>query len=336
MQTNRPRILTWHIHGSYLYYLTQTACEFYIPVKEERPDRYIGLPEGDFPWGENAHEIAAEKIKELDFDCILFQSQENYTQDQYEVLSAQQLSLPKVYLEHDPPRETPTDTKHIVDDPDILLVHVTHFNNVFWDNNQTPTTVIEHGVSIPKDIQYVGNLRKGIVVVNNLQTRGRRLGLDIFESVKKHIPVDIIGINSQYVGGLGEISHQRLPSFLAHYRFFFHPIRYTSLGLAACEAMMIGLPIVGLSTTEMPDVIENGKEGFLHNDIATLIQHMQELLNDKAYAKRLSQNAKNKALKKFHIKRFVEDWEDLFQSEIQKHKRKALQHTMRKSIGGIL
>ena len=34
------------------------------------------------------------------------------------------------------------------------------------------------------------------------------------------------------------------------YRFFFNPIRYTSLGLAVFEAMMVGLPIVGLATTE--------------------------------------------------------------------------------------
>jgi NAD(P)-dependent dehydrogenase (short-subunit alcohol dehydrogenase family) len=28
------------------------------------------------------------------------------------------------------------------------------------------------------------------------------------------------------------------------------PVRYTSLGLAVCEAMMLGLPIIGLATTE--------------------------------------------------------------------------------------
>ena len=30
-----------------------------------------------------------------------------------------------------------------------------------------------------------------------------------------------------------------LPRFLAPYRFYFHPVRYTSLGLSLCEAMAI-------------------------------------------------------------------------------------------------
>ncbi|MEJ7681997.1 MAG: hypothetical protein WKG06_29925 [Segetibacter sp.] len=67
-------------------------------------------------------------MKNIDFDCILFQSKKNYLEDQYMILSEEQRALPKIYLEHDPPREVPTDTKHVVDDPEMLLVHVTHFN----------------------------------------------------------------------------------------------------------------------------------------------------------------------------------------------------------------
>jgi len=40
-------------------------------------------------------------------------------------------------------------------------------------------------------------------------------------------------------------------------RFFFNPIRYTSLGLAVCEAMMVGMPIIGLATTEMATTVQN-------------------------------------------------------------------------------
>lgn len=39
--------------------------------------------------------------------------------------------------------------------------------------------------------------------------------------------------------------------FAARYRFLFNPIRYTSLGLAVIEAMMIGMPVVALGTTDM-------------------------------------------------------------------------------------
>lgn len=174
------RVLTWHVHGSYLYYLTQTPCEFYLPVKADRPEGYGGR-RGTFPWGQNVHEVDAEEVRNMEFDCILFQSRKNYLEDQYELLDPSQLDLPKIYLEHDPPRESPTDTHHFVNDPETLLVHVTHFNRLMWNNNRTPTRVIEHGVMIPESVHYTGEIEKGIVVINGITRRGRRLGLDIFE-----------------------------------------------------------------------------------------------------------------------------------------------------------
>jgi len=131
------RILTWHIHGSYLYYLTQSQHHFYLPVKSGRPEGYGGRL-GSFPWSDNVYDVPASEVKNLKFDCILFQSKRNYLEDQYEILSESQRRLPLIYLEHDPPREHPTDTRHFVDDPNILLVHVT--SNLAPGNMDVKTT----------------------------------------------------------------------------------------------------------------------------------------------------------------------------------------------------
>src|SRR5690606_10589923 len=207
-------------------------------------------------------DVPAEKVVDLDLDAIVLQSRKNYLEDQYEILSAGPRRLPRIFLEHDPPRESPTDTRHPVDDPHVLLVHVTAFNALMWDAGSTPARVIEHGVEVPADIRYTGELDRGVVVVNGLPARGRRLGADVFERVREHVPLDLVGIGSEALGGLGEIAHADLPSVLARYRFLFNPIRYTSLGLAVCEAMSVGLPIVALATTEMATVVENGVSGF--------------------------------------------------------------------------
>src|SRR3954468_3336080 len=148
MNNSRLRIFTWHIHGSYLFYLSQGNYQIYIPTKPEKTEGYYGRGE-TFPFGDNVIEISAEEVKDHEFDCILFQTNQNFLKDQFEVLSASQRELPKIYLEHDPPRQHPTDTRHIIDDPDMTLVHVTHFNRLMWDNGRTPTVVIEHGVTEP-------------------------------------------------------------------------------------------------------------------------------------------------------------------------------------------
>lgn len=90
--------------------------------------------------------MPAEDVRRLELDCVLFQSAEHYVRTPAEILSAAQRGLPRLYLEHDPPREHPTDTRHPVDDPDLLLVHVTHFNALMWGAGRTPTRVIEQGV----------------------------------------------------------------------------------------------------------------------------------------------------------------------------------------------
>src|SRR5262249_34577801 len=117
----RPqRVLTWHVHGSYLYYLAHSRQEFYLPVKPGRPEGYFGRT-ASYVWPDNVHEVSADEVRSLDLDCVLFQSRQNYLSDQYDILSAAQRRLPRIYLEHDPPREHPTDTHHPCHDADALL-----------------------------------------------------------------------------------------------------------------------------------------------------------------------------------------------------------------------
>ncbi len=307
----RYKILIWHVHGSYLYYLTQAPHEFYVPFKPDRKADYIGRF-GHIPWGDNLHDVPVGEIKNLDLDCILFQLPHQYLRDQYEILSKEQLKLPKIYLQHDPP-DHPTDSKHLVDDPNVLLIHVTHYNKLMWDSGASPTMVINHGVKIPPQISYSGEIEKGLVVINHLKERGRKLGKDIYEDVLNHVPLDLVGMGAEEMpGGIGEVIHKHLFEFEAKYRFFFNPIRYSSFPLALCEAMAIGLPPVVLATTEMPMAIENDVSGYVDTDIDVLVQRMKELLADPSKAKRLGQGARGYAEAHFNIRRFISDWNQAF------------------------
>ncbi|MGE0172624.1 MAG: glycosyltransferase [Oligoflexales bacterium] len=305
----RLKVLTWHVHGSYLYYLSMIDHDLYLPVNDQRSGGYIGRTPS-YPWLQNIREVHVDEISRHQFDCILFQTRENYMFDQYKILSTSQLELPKIYLEHDPPREHPTDTIHVVDDPNVLVVHVTNFNDLMWDCQRSPTKVIQHGVCVPGEIGYTGEFSKGIVVVNNLRKRGRRLGADIYDNVRDKIPLDLIGMGWCEADGIGEVPHKNLASFVAPYRFFFNPIRYTSLGLAICEAMMVGLPIIGLATTELVSVVENYRSGLVSLEVPKLVEYMRHLLAHPGEAAELGRRARATALERFNIKRFVRDWDD--------------------------
>lgn len=308
--THGMRILTWHVHGSYLHYLTQSPHSFYLPVDDMR-SRGHGGRSGPFAWGANVFEVPRNEVSRGQYDVVLYQSSPNWSEDRYVTLSEAQRRLPSIYLEHDPPQGSPTNTQHPIDDPNVLVVHVTAFNALMWDSGRSPVAIIDHGV-IDHGHLYSGELERGLVVVNGLARRGRRLGADIFERARAVLPLDLVGMFAEESGGIGEVPLPDLPAFSARYRLFFHPIRYTSLGLGLLEAMMLGMPVVGLATTELPTIIRNGQNGFVATDEAQLHDAMRAMLADRGLARAVGEAGRRTALERFNIDRFAQDWTHAF------------------------
>lgn len=109
----RLKILTWHAHGSYLYYLSQARHDFYLLSKPRRTAVYAGRS-GQMQWGANVHDMPLSRARDEQVDCIVFQDDAQYKKDQYAFLSAARRDLPHIYIEHDPPRAHPTDQRHLV------------------------------------------------------------------------------------------------------------------------------------------------------------------------------------------------------------------------------
>ena len=317
----RLNVLTWHTHGSYLYYLSHAPHDFHVLLKPGRPPGYGGRC-GPFPFGPNVHDLPADQARTQTFDCILFQEDHHWERDQYELLTPAQRALPRIYLEHDPPSlppddlvadarrpQWPTDVRHPVDDPAVLLVHVTPFNDLMWDSGRTPTRVIEHGVAVPDGVRWHGDVERGLVVTNHLARRGRRTGADLFARLRTTLPLDLVGMGATDLGGLGEVDHPQLPAFAAAYRFLFSPVRYSSLSLSVIEAMMIGMPVIALATAEMATVIEHGVSGFAVTDTRQLAIAMRALLGDAGLARSLGEAAQLRARERFAIARFSADWD---------------------------
>jgi hypothetical protein len=302
------RVLTWHAHGNYLWYLSQTQHDFYVPVKPGRPHPYGGLA-GAFPWPDNLHEIAADRVRHQRFDCVLMQLERNLTADQFELLSSDQERLPRIYLEHDPPLVHPFAQLHPVDDPNILVVHVTPWNAMMWDSGRSPVRVIEHGVVIPGGVRWTGELARGICAINNLRVRGRRMGADVLCSARAQVPIDLVGIDAASAGGVGEVAPPELAAFQARYRFAFSPVRQTSMALAIIEAMMIGLPIVGVATCELASVVRNGESGYVDSSLPRVLDAALGLIRDPGEARRLGNGARRVARERYNIGRFTRDWD---------------------------
>lgn len=222
------------------------------------------------------------------FDCILFQHESHYLDGQFEVLSAAQRRLPKIYLEHDPPREHPVESRHVVTDSDVLVVHVSDFNRLMWDNARSPTRVIEHGVAEPCG-RYSGELARGLVAPAELPVADRRDGADILAEVDIHVALDRGALEGRY-------------------RFLFDPARYKSPSATLIEAMMMGMPVVALASGVLAGVLTDGVNGYVEANLERLTRRMKELLADRDVALELGREARRLALERFNIQRFIADW----------------------------
>ena len=186
--SERPlRVLTWHVHGSYLNYLTQVPVTWLLPVRPG-PRRRLRRPRGDLHLGRRRRtRCPPTRSRELDVDLVLTQSRRTWEVDRHELLGARVRDLPRVHVEHDPPPHWPNDAEHPVQDPDALLVHVTPFNALMWDSGRDALDAWSTtACKVPDDApHWTGETARAVTVVNNLWNRGRRLGPDVFERVAR-------------------------------------------------------------------------------------------------------------------------------------------------------
>ena len=307
-------ILIWQIHGSYLNTLVQAPHHFYLPTKPGKPEGYGGRGP-TYSWSPDTIDVPAEEVRDLDLDLVIYQTQKNFFEDAPEILTPEQRALPAIYLEHNTPQGRINEMVHPINDPGILLVHVTHFNNIFWDCRETPTRVIDHAI-MPANEDYTGELEKGVSLVNDMPRRKRVVGGDVFARAREEVPLDLFGFNSKEVGGLGDLPQAEVHERMKAYRFYFNPIRYTSLPLSILEAMEIGLPVVALATTELVTVIKDGINGFIDTNVERLIHRMRELLADPEEARLIGEAGRRTVRERFGLERFITDWEAAFEEAL--------------------
>lgn len=306
----RLRILTWPIHGSYFNTLSTLDHDWFLPVKPGAPEGFGGRGTREFP--PSIQDVPAEAVINLDIDLVLYQSPRNLLEDGPEILSDAQRRLPRIYLEHNTPFPDPVYSRHPFSDSQGLLVHVTRYNRLMWDNGETPTRLVEHSVAIDPDVSWQGTRPEGITVINSMPRRGRKVGYDLLLEARRHVPIQVAGFENEGLDPIGNFPYEHLHRVVAEYRFLFSPCRYTSLPLAAIEALTIGMPVVALATTELPDVIENGVHGYVSNDLHDLITGMRRLVDDHDHARELGANARDLARTRFGLDRFAQDWDAAF------------------------
>jgi glycosyl transferase family 1 len=302
------RILLWHVHGSWTSAFVRGGHEYTVPVLPDRGPDGLGRAR-TYPWPDSVRELAPAQLRDEPFDLVVLQRPHE------ERLAAEWLGrrpgrdVPAVYVEHNAPQGRINDMRHpATDRVDLTVVHVTHFNRLFWDTGTTPTRVIEHGIVDP-GARYTGELPRVAVVINEAARRARVTGTDLFDSLCGGVPYDLFGMDAAALGGI-DLPQAELHAEMARRRAYLHPIRWTSLGLSLLEAMQLGMPVVALATTEVAEAVPPDA-GVVSNRVDVLRAAVAELAADPDRARELGRNARAAALARYGLERFLSDWDAL-------------------------
>ena len=307
------RILVWHVHGSWTTALVQGSHEYLLPVLPDRGPDGRGRAR-TWEWPDSAVEVTPEEAADAEVDLLILQRPEELSGLAREWLGGREPGhdVPAVYVEHNAPQGRIAEMRHpAADRGDLTLVHVTHFNDLFWDSGSTPTRVIEHGVVDP-GYRFTGELERAAVVVNEARRRGRVTGTDLLAELDGDVPLDIFGMDAAALGGIEDVPQHRLHTEMARRRAYLHPIRWTSLGLSLIEAMHLGMPVVALATTEVPEAVP-AQAGIVSTRIDTLRAGLRRLMEDPEEADRRGRAARAAALERYGLERFLADWDRLLQ-----------------------
>jgi glycosyltransferase involved in cell wall biosynthesis len=304
------RILLWHVHGSWTTAFVQGPHEYLIPVAPGRGPDGRGRAQ-TWEWPTSAREVTRAQARTEHVDVVICQRPVELERLAEEWLGRRPgRDLPAVYLEHSAPQGRIADLRHpAADRPDLVLVHVTHFNRLFWDAGSTPAAVIEHGIIDP-GYRYTGELERAVAVINEAPRRGRVTGTDLLDAFRAAVPLDLFGRGARAVGGGAELSQDRLHDAMAQRRVYLHPIRWTSLGLALIEAMQLGMPVVALATTEVPEALP-AEAGVVSNRMDTLRVGLRTFVGDPEQARVAGKAAREAALARYGLARFTQDWDEL-------------------------
>jgi glycosyltransferase involved in cell wall biosynthesis len=304
------------VHGAWTTAFVHGRHEYLIPTLPEKGPYGLGRAE-TYTWPDNAIEVSTEEAAEAEVDVVILQREAELFGVAEEWLGGRRpgRDVPAVFVEHNAPQGRINEMRHpTYDRPDLTLVHVTHFNDLFWDAGTTPTRVVEHGVVDP-GYRYSGELERAAVVVNEAGRRRRVTGTDLLGRIEEEsgVPLDLFGMKTEPLGG-EDLPQAKLHAEMARRRVYLHPIRWTSLGLSLIEAMHLGMPVVALATTEVPEAVPP-QAGVVSTRVDVLSGAVRRFTEDPAEARSVGEAAREAALERYGLGRFLKDW-DLILTEV--------------------
>ena len=185
-------------------------------------------------------------------------------------------------------------TIHGFSSPGILPVYKKYNDRVFYvsisDADRSPDLsyikTIHHGIDIRK-FDFQSQPEDSLLFFGRIhEDKGARQAIEIARACDRklvlagivqdqdyydqYVAPHIDGDKVAYVGSVGPVERNRL---LGAACALLHPIQFNEpFGLSVIESMACGTPVIAFDRGSMPELIENGRSGFLVNNVDEAIE----------------------------------------------------------------
>ena len=310
-------ILSFPTHERYQTNIAKTGHNF-----------YLWQGEGIKPWVESYAPVPAntsllnpsKKDKqipiEVDVDLIL--SQNKFGQFQIASKLADYYDVPMISLEHTLPVESWNY------DQRLELYQMRGSSNVFiseysrkeWGWNEGEACVVHHGIDTELFSPGNGERKpRALSVVNDWIQRDWCCGYKLWETVTGfpnsplfdvHVVGDTPGLS------IPATSTEELVEEYRKSRVFLNTSTVSPVPTALLEAMSCGCAVVTTENCMIPEIIQNGVNGYMSNDHKQLRDYTQKLLGNKRLSKKLGDNARKTIVENFGLQDFITNWNNIF------------------------
>lgn len=172
-------------------------------------------------------------------------------------------------------------------------------------------------------VGWTGEKKQVLTFAQSFKKRGDHLGYALYERVTAGFNKKVYGTENEDLGEVngGTASYEELKKALRESRAFYYfgtiPAPYT---LSIMEAMMTGIPVVAPGPElrahpafswpcyEIPDIIENGLNGYVSNNIAELSGYIQLLMDDETTARRIGEAGRRTAIRLWGKEDIMAQW----------------------------
>jgi glycosyltransferase involved in cell wall biosynthesis len=112
-------------------------------------------------------------------------------------------------------------------------------------------------------------------------------------------------IDGQQIKFIGEVDHQGKVELLSNAKALISPLQWDEpFGLVNIESLACGTPVITINRGSMPEIIDNGKVGFLCSNVDEMISHVADIetIDRRACRRHVEENFTSKVMAAHYLK----------------------------------